>query len=261
MNHPFNHLDDLWFAELDLVPDHLYYQALAFRHCPEHWLNEANVRRELELESFREHHIRNIWAMLHASFELIEQYLSGALIKGAEPEPDEKEKPPLDHDQLLIVEEIVDSVEEGWRLAAEEELRWKGEDAEEPMLEEDPFANQRPSGRRAFAVLGPAGSGKTSAIEEAVRQVHEKGGRVGIFAPTGKLAASFKQKYPTLDVDTLHGAFALWKPIQQTLELMMPYDLVIVKVMSSSAHGWFHFWGDVKGIHYMAAFFVARCQS
>ena len=27
----------------------------------------------------------------------------------------------------------------------------------------------------------------------------------------------------------MHGAFALWKPMRQTLEIMIPYDLVIVE--------------------------------
>ena len=78
-------------------------------------------------------------------------------------------------------------------------------------------------------MLGPAGSGKTSCVEAAIEEVVEKGGRVLITAPTGKLAASFRQKYPDLDVDTIHGAFAIWKPLRQTLDIMGQYDLVIVE--------------------------------
>jgi len=210
------------------------------------------VREDLGLEAFREHHIRNIWAMLRASQELSDQYLQGILDKNtALQEEAPNSKPDLAPDQRIIVDEIMESVREGWRLEAEEEYRWKGESGEEgPWQQEwsedvedmeppaepapaavDPFAAQLPAHakRQAFAVLGPAGSGKTAAIEEAVEQVSAQGGRVLIAAPTGKLAATFRQKYPQLDVDTVHGAFAIWKPLEQTVELMMPFDLIIVE--------------------------------
>ena len=67
MNVPFRKLDDLWREELYLVPDHLWYQALALLHRPEHWRSPDAVRAELELEAFREHHVRNILSMLASS--------------------------------------------------------------------------------------------------------------------------------------------------------------------------------------------------
>jgi hypothetical protein len=139
------------------------------------------------------------------------------------------DKPNLEQDQRNIVRELIESVEEGWQQRTEEEDRWKGEGPEHNA--EDPFAWNQSANRirQAFAVLGPAGSGKTSCIEATVDEVAQRGGRVLITAPTGKLAASFRQKYPTLDVDTIHGAFALWKPLRQTLDIMGQYDLVIVE--------------------------------
>ena len=89
----------------------------------------------------------------------------------------------------------------------------------------DAAAPERP----VVAVLGPAGSGKTTAVEHAVQTCVEDGARVLIVAPTGRLAATYRAKYPHLDVDTIHAAFMLFKPEQQTLELMYPYDLVIVE--------------------------------
>ena len=38
-----------------------------------------------------------------------------------------------------------------------------------------------------------------------------------------------REKFPDLEVDTVHGAFLVFKPVQQTLEVMWPYDLVIVE--------------------------------
>eukprot|EP00959_Pyramimonas_sp_CCMP1952_P092949 1945119-Pyramimonas_sp.AAC.1 len=53
--------------------------------------------------------------------------------------------------------------------------------------------------RRAIAVLGPAGSGKTTAVEHAVEECVAHGARVLIVAPTGRLAATYRAKYPHLD--------------------------------------------------------------
>ena len=66
-------------------------------------------------------------------------------------------------------------------------------------------------------------------MQVAIEEVHEHGGRVLIVAPTGRLAATYRAKYPHMDVDTIHGAFMVYKPLQQTLELMFPFDLVIVE--------------------------------
>ena len=229
MNKPFGSLEEFLKPELNLVPDHLYYQTMAYLISPEHWCNEAAVRAQLEQEAFREHHVRNIWAMLQANQALIRQYLEGNIHKDddvvAAPAG---EKPPLETDQRNIVREIVDHVKEGLQARQVQEGVWKG-DSEQPRA--DPFAeyNSSRNQRQAFTVLGPAGSGKTSCIEAAVEEVEKLGGKILIAAPTGKLAARFRQKYPHLAVDTIHGAFSLWKPLRETLELMLPYDLIIIE--------------------------------
>ena len=84
MKVPFQQLEELHDAKLDLVPDHLYYQAMALLHRPDHWQSEAAVRAELELEAFREYHVRNIWAMLQANHILIQGYFNGNLLKAEE---------------------------------------------------------------------------------------------------------------------------------------------------------------------------------
>ena len=77
---------------------------------------------------------------------------------------------------------------------------------------------------RAFAVLGPAGSGKTTAVELAVVEAVRSGAHVGIACPTGMLAARYRRRF----VDTIHGMFSLYKAELQTLEMMLPYDLVVI---------------------------------
>ena len=75
MNVPFRSLEDLKPEGLDKVPDHLYYQTMAFLLRKEHWENPAAVRAELELQAFREYHVKNILAMLSANQGLIKQQL------------------------------------------------------------------------------------------------------------------------------------------------------------------------------------------
>ena len=94
----------------------------------------------------------------------------------------------------------------------------------------NPFARaQTRRDRKAISVLGPAGSGKTTAVQQGIDWAHLAGARILIVAPTGRLAATLRAKYPHLDVDTIHGAFLLYKNLQDTLDLMWPYDLVIVE--------------------------------
>ena len=58
-----------------------------------------------------------------------------------------------------------------------------------------------------FCVLGPAGSGKSTALEVAIRRAAEAGAHVGIACPTGMLASAYREKFPGLDVADLgqHG--------------------------------------------------------
>lgn len=82
MNIPFRNFDaEIKLPEVDLVPDHLYFQALAYLHRPDHWSNPAAIRADLELEGFRDYHIQNILAMISANQGMIKKYLDGALNK------------------------------------------------------------------------------------------------------------------------------------------------------------------------------------
>ncbi|CAJ1389947.1 unnamed protein product, partial [Effrenium voratum] len=170
------------------------------------------------LEAFREHHIRNITAMLFANQGLIQRYLDGELDKD-EDEPAAEPRagaPKLSGQQARIAEEILESVGKGlWQRQAREDA-WKGEARDE--AEDDPF--EKPAAwRPAFAVLGPAGSGKSTAVHQAIRQAADRGARVLLTAPTGRLAATLRERFPGLEVHRARGA----------LEVMWPYDLIVVE--------------------------------
>ena len=116
MTHPFRKMEELLRPELDLVPPHLYYQTLAFLVQKDHWTQEAAIRADLGLEAFREHHIRNITAMLFANQSPIEKYIDGTLDKNDDvPEAEwqedgqagGKQPPQLSKQQKNIVQELV----------------------------------------------------------------------------------------------------------------------------------------------------------
>ena len=109
----------------------------------------------------------------------------------------------------------------GLQQRQEQEQAWKGEGAS-PFA---PAAALRP----AFAVLGPAGSGKSTAVHKVIREAVRQQRRVLLAAPTGRLAATLREKFPDLEVDTVHGAFLVYRPVQETLEVQQPYDLIVVE--------------------------------
>ena len=89
--------------------------------------NEAAIRADLELEAFREHHIRNITAMLFANQSLIEKYIDGTLDKNDDvPDAEwledgqtgDEQAPHLSQQQQNIVQELVTSVQAGMKQRA-----------------------------------------------------------------------------------------------------------------------------------------------
>jgi hypothetical protein len=255
MNIPFRNLDDLWRDELNLVPDHLRYQALALLHRPAFWREPAAIRADLELQAFREHHIRNVLARLEANVDFIDRYLDGRMDKDddeveiVDPGAGVIDQTALAPDQQRIRNEIVDIARDGMRSKAERQDIWYGYgDDHEGVDEADQGmrAQQAAPRRQAFAVLGPAGSGKTTCVQQAMESVHRDGGHVLVVAPTGRLSVTFKSKYPQFDTDTIHGAFQIWKPFEETLELMMPYDMVVVEEIGQLSQDTFermiHLW-------------------
>ena len=141
MSVPLARLEDVWDDRLDLVPSHLRYQALALLAAPSHWRDPAAIRAELELEAFREHHVRDILAMLSANQGLIEKYFDGRLDKSDDADPEAEiegalldggaggdGKITLAPDQLRIKEEILDKVKAGMASKMRREEAWRGGD-------------------------------------------------------------------------------------------------------------------------------------
>ena len=65
-------------------------------------------------------------------------------------------------------------------------------------------------------------------MEVAIRRAVEAGAHVGVACATGMLASTYREKFPDLDVDTLHGMFLLHKNRHETWDCMANFDLVVI---------------------------------
>jgi hypothetical protein len=216
MHQPFRSLNELWHEDVDLVPDEYKNFALALRLRPQHWQNAIAIRNDLELEGFKDAYIETVMAMIQANASLVDRYFDGRLDK-REPLPydvDGDHTPVrLAAEQRRVVAAINSNVTRALRL----------------LNDDEPVGGPALDCRSALAVTGPAGSGKSTCIETAIWQAHELGAHVLIAAPTGRLASTLRSKFPGLDVDTIHGAFLIFRPEAQTIEMMQPYELVVIE--------------------------------
>ena len=87
LNLPFHDISDLWLPEVELVPKEYRHFALCLLHRPEHWRNQEVVRRELEIDAFKDNHIDNVLSMQLAYTSFIDKYLAGELHVDEDPIP------------------------------------------------------------------------------------------------------------------------------------------------------------------------------
>ena len=233
LNMPFRHFAELWDDRANLVPEGYRMLTLRVLKRPG-FLRPSKVQEEMQLEGHRDVHIQNVLAMMDAHRGVIDGYLSGEWTLADHPEPPPvgqaadpvqgpQEEGQLDVEQQVVLNAIKDMVM--WAL----ERRYP-EDLTAAELErfmQRPL-QQAPRQMRPLCVLGPAGSGKSTAVQVAIRRASEAGAHVGIACPTGVLASTYREKFPGLDVDTLHGMFLLHLPSNQAFDTMSSFDLVVI---------------------------------
>ena len=226
LNVPFRNIDDLWHPEADKLPRNLKYLGLCVLHRRRFWRDPRRIRAELEKEARSEMYMQNTLAMLAARIELIDAYLSGETTVDTEPAPALDGIAQVAGSAIQVAPEqaaIINSI--GQRVQQALHMKWP-EDAEVDAwgawLEKEGPANV------PTVVLGPAGSGKSTAVEIALDRAVQNGAHVGVACPTGMLATRYRARHPDLDIDTVHGMFALHKDELATAEIMKIYDLIVI---------------------------------
>ncbi len=156
-----------------------------------------------------------------------------------------QEETELDVEQQVVVNAIKDMVM--WAL----ERRYPDDvtAAELEQFMKRPL-QQAPRQMRPLCVLGPAGSGKSTAVQVAIRRAAATGAQVGIACPTGVLASSYREQFPELDVDTLHGMFLLHLPESEAYDTMSWIDFVVIDEVGQLSQATFErlmrLWGNAE---------------
>ena len=234
LNVPFRKLHDLWHPSVLKVPSSYRLLALCLHHCGSAFWRQIStkVKPALQREAHSKAKIENLLAMLQAQTELIDSYLSGELSIEEHPEPvlPMQQNKMLQAGVTLAMEQVgvVQSIDCMTRESLA--LRWPAEDDADAWV--DWFARsagpQKNRDRKPLAVLGPAGSGKTTVVECAIANAVAMGAHVAVACPTGLLSVRYKDRLTNVDVDTIHGMFALHRHPVETLHMMQDIDVLII---------------------------------
>ena len=232
LNHPFRSYLELWDDKASQVPEGYRMLTLCVLKRPG-FLRPSKIREEMQLEGHRDVHIDNVLAMLEGSKAVIDGYLSGEWNLEDHPEPPPmavanpargpQEEGELDVEQQAVLNAIKDMVM--WALERRYPEDLTAEELEHFMKRP---LQQAPRQMRPLCVLGPAGSGKSTAVQVAIRRASQAGAHVGIACPTGVLASSYREQFGDLDVDTLHGMFLLHLPPNQAYDTMSSFDFIVI---------------------------------
>ena len=223
---PFRSLEDLWRPEAARLPESLQLLGLCLLHRPDFWRSADRVAYELEQEAKVELQITNTLAALSARIELVDAYLSGEMTVADNPNPPLHGVARLPSGGIKLSAEqaqVVQTLRARVQLALD--ARWPEDNSVDAW---GVWLGGNTVHNKVSCVLGPAGSGKTTAVEIVLAEAARKGARVGVACPTGMLAAGYRSRHPDLDVDTVHGMFALHRDEVATVEMMRPYDMVVI---------------------------------
>ena len=196
-------------------------------------LRPSKVQENMRLEGDTEVHIQNVLAMMEGHKAVIDGYLSGEWTLEAQPQPPPavaaasmagpRQENELDVEQNVVLNAIKDMVM--WALERRYPEDVTAEELEQFMKKP---LQQAPRQMRPLCVLGPAGSGKSTAVQVAIRRAAAAGAHIGIACPTGVLASTYREQFPDLDVDTLHGMFLLHLPENQAYDTMSSFDFIVI---------------------------------
>ena len=201
---------------LERVPTRYRLFACALRAAPEFWRDAAEVRAHLELAAHKDNYIANALAMIAAQARIVEKYLNGELSLDDEvPDPEDATagilgapppvvaRPKFNRAQRLFEEKALQ------RLDAVSAFR----DAESPE-EVERLAAELEEQNSILLCMGAPGTGKTFVVDYLIQVAVGRGLRALYALPTGQLACRMRQRHPNIHVDTCHGAFGFFRPLQ-----------------------------------------------
>jgi len=224
---PFRNLNDLWHPHAALVPQAYQGFAVSLLLRPDFWRAEENIRADMELEGLQESYMLSNLAMVRAHTTIVDAYIAGDL------QDDVDEPPP----RMAHMERAHGLGPTNLPIAAEqwhaiETIRKRVEVATSEAWGDEYFG-EPPAAlpKTPYAVLGPAGSGKSTAVKLAIKEAlaAPTPARAIVVCPTAMLASTYRQELPDVDVDTIHGAFRIFRPLEETFDLMGSFDLIVVE--------------------------------
>ena len=233
MHIAFDAIEDLLIEDVVAsVPARMKFFSCAMALGGDYWDDEEQVRQDLEVECIGNDHIETVLNFIKAQRHLMGRYLDGEL----------KPEDEVDVDLIDDEDEVRKSAEERIELDPHQRhlKRYLDKQVENAMAareaaDDDTYdaivdvANQK---GKIVVVLGPPGTGKTTAVHKCVKHWHRKGARILFALPTGQLASEMRRVHPEVDVDTCHGAFLFHKELTEALPILTQYDMVIVDELS-----------------------------
>ncbi|CAE7622236.1 Pif1 [Symbiodinium microadriaticum] len=224
MHVPFRQIDDLWIQRAEVVPADLQGLALCLLHRPRFWRSMAAIRREMELEAYRDVFIETRLEEIRAATELIDSYLSGMrqvnMSSNATEEETTTDQIVLSAQQRRAVATILSNVKSAIDARTS---------AEDPDADEWKDYMAKRGTKIPVACLGAAGTGKSVVAKAALRQAMQNGAVAAVACPTGLQSAAYRCSFPDAHVETVHSFFGLHAQEELTLGLLSDYDLIVVE--------------------------------
>ena len=225
MHVPFRQIDDLWIQRAEVVPADLQGLALCLLHRPRFWRSMAAIRREMELEAYRDVAIETRLEEIRAATELIDSYFSGTrqvdMSFNATEEESTTDQIVMSAQQRTAVATILRDV----KLAIDARTSAEDPDADEWK----DYMAKKKGKKRSVACLGAAGTGKSVVAKAALREAMQNGAVAAVACPTGLQSAAYRCSFPDAHVETVHSFFGLHAQEELTLGLLSDYDLIVVE--------------------------------
>ena len=167
-----------------MVPLHLRWFEACRKLRPEYWTSMSYIKADLEIEGHKDDYIRTFLAHVRANHDVCDMVLAGELVMPNFPASSAAKRLELCGAQLRAVQSVISAAKAVQEGTAET------------------------SG--AYALLGPAGCGKSAALNEIINRCVTARWPVYVCSPTGALSDVYRREFfghSLVTVDTFDGLF------------------------------------------------------